>query len=219
MSCAQFQHRGFFPTHPVDFLTPAGCSTFNSILTDMGSNPLDSTLHFSPPTQLQMPISRPGHQLCFSPTSSRSEIPTTPSLCLITLLERLTEVKGEFDLLDDQCIMKGCNSGTARWTKCPGQGVVKGYQALSRLSTLPKSPCAHQPRSSLSPGFYGAVCSVAQLCLTLCSPMDCSPPGSSVQRILQAKMLEWGAMSSSRGSSQSKGQTLISCIGRWVLYH
>ena len=66
----------------------------------------------------------------------------------------------------------------------PRAGVVKGYQALSRLSTLPKSPRVHQPRSSLSPGFYGAVCSVAQLCLTLCSPMDCSPPGSSVQRIL-----------------------------------
>ena len=130
-----------FPTHLVDFLTPAGCPTFSSILTDMGSVPLDSTLNFSPPTQLQMPISRPGHQLCFSPTSSRSEIPTTRSLCLITLLEWLTEVEGEFDPLDDQCVMKGCNSGKARWTKCPGWGVVKEYTKPSPGSAL--SPNLH----------------------------------------------------------------------------
>ena len=41
------------------------------------------------------------------------------------------------------------------------------------------------------------VCSVAQLCLTLCNPMDCSPPGSSVHRIFQAKILEWVAISHS----------------------
>ena len=35
---------------------------------------------------------------------------------------------------------------------------------------------------------------VAQLCLTLCDPMDCSPPGSSVQGIFQARVLEWGAI-------------------------
>ena len=42
---------------------------------------------------------------------------------------------------------------------------------------------------------------VAQLCLTLCSPMDCSPPGSSVHGILQARILEWVAIPFSRGSS------------------
>ena len=36
---------------------------------------------------------------------------------------------------------------------------------------------------------------VAQLCPTLCDPMDCSPPGSSVHGIFQAKVLEWGAIS------------------------
>ena len=40
-----------------------------------------------------------------------------------------------------------------------------------------------------------------QLCPTLCDPMDCSPPGSSVHGILQARILEWVAMPSSRGSS------------------
>ena len=42
---------------------------------------------------------------------------------------------------------------------------------------------------------------VVQLCLTLCDPMDCSLPGSSVHGILQARILEWLAISYSRGSS------------------
>ena len=40
-----------------------------------------------------------------------------------------------------------------------------------------------------------------QSCLTLCDPMDCSPPGSSVHGILQARILPWVAMPSSRASS------------------
>ena len=44
-------------------------------------------------------------------------------------------------------------------------------------------------------------CLFAQSCPTLCSSMDCSPPGSSVHGILQARILEWVAISSSRGSS------------------
>ena len=36
---------------------------------------------------------------------------------------------------------------------------------------------------------------VAQLCLTLCDPMDCSPPGSSIDGIFQARVLEWGTIS------------------------
>ena len=46
-----------------------------------------------------------------------------------------------------------------------------------------------------------------QSCLTLCDPMDSSPPGSSVHRILQARILEWVAISFSRGSSQPRDQT------------
>ena len=62
-------------------------------------------------------------------------------------------------------------------------------------------------------------CLVTKSCPTLCDPMDCSPPGSSVHGILQARILEWVAISFSRGSSQAGDQTRISCIGRWVLYH
>ena len=47
-----------------------------------------------------------------------------------------------------------------------------------------------------------------QSCLTLCDPMDCSPPGSSVHGILQARLLEWVAISSSRGSSQPGTETV-----------
>ena len=48
-----------------------------------------------------------------------------------------------------------------------------------------------------------------QSCLTLCDPMDCSLPGSSVQEIFQARILEWVAISSSRGSSQPRDQTVF----------
>ena len=61
-----------------------------------------------------------------------------------------------------------------------------------------------------------------QLCLTLCDPMDHILPGSSVQGILQARILKWVAISFSMGSSGPRDQTricLVSCIGRWVLYH
>ena len=53
-------------------------------------------------------------------------------------------------------------------------------------------------------------------------PMDCSPPGFSVHRISQARILEWVAISYSRGPSQPRDWTHVSCIfctGRWILYH
>ena len=61
-----------------------------------------------------------------------------------------------------------------------------------------------------------------QLCLTLCDPMDCSPPNSSVHGILQARNLECVAMPSSRKSSRPRDPTCgssVFCIGRRVLYH
>ena len=49
-------------------------------------------------------------------------------------------------------------------------------------------------------------------CLTLCDPMDCSPPGSWIHGILQARILEWVAIPFSRGSSRPRDQTRVSCI-------
>ena len=69
---------------------------------------------------------------------------------------------------------------------------------------------------------YACECSVARSCPTLCDPMDYNLPGSSVHGILQARILEWVAVSSSTGSSQPKDWTrvsCISCIGRRILYH
>ena len=49
-------------------------------------------------------------------------------------------------------------------------------------------------------------------CVQLCDPMDCSLPGSSVHGILQARILEWVAISFSRGSSRPRDQTWVSSI-------
>ena len=53
---------------------------------------------------------------------------------------------------------------------------------------------------------------VAQMCLTLCDPVDCRPPGSPVRGISQARILEWVAISFSRGSSRPRDQTRVSLI-------
>ena len=62
-----------------------------------------------------------------------------------------------------------------------------------------------------------------QLCPSLCDPMDCSSPGSSVYGILQARILEWVVMPSFRGSSQPRDWTRTSCGWllhcRWILYY
>ena len=64
-------------------------------------------------------------------------------------------------------------------------------------------------------------CLVTQSYLTLCHPIHCSPPGFSVHGILQARTLEWVAISSSRESSQPRDWTHVSCVSfidRQVLY-
>ena len=77
--------------------------------------------------------------------------------------------------------------------------------------------------SSMASKFLlGATESTAQSCPTLCNPMDCSPPGSSVRGILQATILEQGSISSSGRSSQPRDRThvsCISCIARQIFYH
>ena len=65
------------------------------------------------------------------------------------------------------------------------------------------------------------VCVLSHVWL-FCDPMDCNPPGSSVHGILLARILEWVAISSFRGTSPPRNPTsisYISCIDSWVLYH
>ena len=65
-----------------------------------------------------------------------------------------------------------------------------------------------------------AVCVlVTQSCPTLCDPMDCSLPGSSVHRIFQARLLEWVAISSSRGIFLTQGSNPDLQHYRQILYH
>ena len=63
-----------------------------------------------------------------------------------------------------------------------------------------------------TPALPQPACLVTQSCLGLCNPMDCSLPGSSVNGILQARILEWVATSSSRGSSWPRDRTPVSYI-------
>ena len=103
----------------------------------------------------------------------------------------------------------------------PHPGIQPGYPALQADSLLSEPPGG----SKLAALHTAPACLHAKLlqsCLSLCDPMDHSPPGSSVHGILQARTLEWVAISSSRGSSQPRFQThvsYVSCIGRWILYH
>ena len=67
------------------------------------------------------------------------------------------------------------------------------------------------------PSIWGVL--VSQSCLILCDPMDCSPPGSSVHGILQAKIVEWVAIPFSRVSSQPRNRTQVSNIAASLFYH
>ena len=62
-------------------------------------------------------------------------------------------------------------------------------------------------------------CLVTKLCPTFWDPMECSPTGSSVYGISQARILEWVAIFFSRGSSQPRDQTHISYTGKRILQH
>ena len=101
---------------------------------------------------------------------------------------------------------------------------VSEYQARLQGSDIKSSPglplCSREPETQPASSLCVRAKSL-QSCPTLCNPIDCSLPGSSVHGILQARILEWVAMPSSRGSSQPRDRThisYISCIGRQILY-
>ena len=70
---------------------------------------------------------------------------------------------------------------------------------------------SHWPCSRYHSALEHCVCLVDPSCLTLCDPLDYSPPGSSVQRILQARILEWVAIPFFRESSWPRDRTQVSC--------
>ena len=80
----------------------------------------------------------------------------------------------------------------------------------------------HMVAEFLGPGLLSLLCIHAyslSSCPTLCDPMNYSLPGSSVHGILQARILEWVAMTSSKRSSQPRDRTRVSCIGSLVLFY
>ena len=85
------------------------------------------------------------------------------------------------------------------------------YKAGRKPSSFTSS--AFCPKSQKLDSFviYSSL-KVAQSCPTLCNPVDCSPPGSSVHGVLQARILEWVAISFSRGSSRPRDRTQVSHI-------
>ena len=96
----------------------------------------------------------------------------------------------------------------------PGSGgscrkaIVLCIKAPGALGTLIHLPCRWRSQSVSRSGMSD-----------LCDYMDYSPASSSVYGILQARILEWVAIPFSRGSSQPRDQTWVSCIGRQILYH
>ena len=88
----------------------------------------------------------------------------------------------------------------------PGKTVTLTFHMRNQTPGI--GPCLQ----ILSNSGKGSVSEVTQLCPTLCDPVDSSPPGSSVHGILQARILEWVAISFSRGSSQPRDQTQVSRI-------
>ena len=80
----------------------------------------------------------------------------------------------------------------------------------------------HSLSLSISLSFPVCTCSFAKSCLTLCNSMDCSHLVPSVCGIFQARILEWVALSYSKGSSWPMYWTYVShssCTGRWIIYH
>ena len=142
---------------------------------------------------------------------------------------------------EDFCVVTKLSLFTTEW---PSSGspwwweAARSTRGAPSMGSLSSSTSAHQtPVISLC-CFLSPCCVLAwssfqvvhvfvrarslQLYPTLCDPMDRSPPGSSVHGILQARILEWVAMPSPRGSSQPRDRTqvfYVSCIDRQVLYH
>ena len=111
--------------------------------------------------------------------------------------------------------MLGALDAENKGKQAPGTGSQTAHNKLRPTSALKTNNEDIQ-----GPGRKCCVC--AQSCLTLCNPMDCSPPGTCTHGVSQARTLEEVAISSSRASSRPRDWTWVSwvsCTGRWILYH
>lgn len=103
-----------------------------------------------PCPQLQTPFARPACHLYFWPTGYKSEVPMSPTSGSIHFLERIPELGETFYLPYHKFMIKGSNSGTARWKTRTGQAWERA-SVPPPGATLHAPSCVHQPRSSLKP--------------------------------------------------------------------
>ena len=133
-----------------------------------------------------------------------------------------TLVQGTFSWGNVNTCSPGCCLDDEADVKLLLQTLAHDRKVHSLSSYIPKHPCnillgekkdpEAKPRAACFLLGRAVLCVVAQSCLTLCNTEDCSPPGSSVHGILQARILEWVAMPSSRGSSQPRDRAQVSRI-------
>ena len=111
-------------------------------------------------------------------------------------------------MLGDHCNLARGETCISSYIHIPWDFSVSSVQLFMVSDSLWPHGLQHARLPCLSP--TPRACSNS--CQTLCNPMNCSPPGSSVHGILQARILKWVIIPSSRGSSQLGDQTCVSCI-------
>ena len=178
-----------FIHHSLYFLKMAAI-TPQARLESFLSHPLSGSLMY--PIQLctQRVLGTCPLTVCFSP-QELSEVQMTEVLCA-----------------DDRLLVE--MSGVC-FPDTPAADPRAGRQVLTKTSCPPFPRKADLSFLSAGP-LCPVLCLVTQSYPTLCDPVDCSPPGSSVMGILQAGIVEWVTMLFSRGSSQPRDQTQVSCI-------
>ena len=118
-------------------------------------------------------------------------------------IPRMGGATGDLGVVETECLCfepgSKCQTRLGNWTT---------VWIASEASSLTWPICF--PPYSIP--IWNLACLVTQSCPTLWDPLDCSPPGASVHGILHARILEWVAISFSRGSSWPRDQTQVSCI-------
>ena len=125
------------------------------------------------------------------------------ALCMLTCFSRVQLFLTQWTVAHSEPLSSGF-SRQKYWTglPCPPPGDLPNLGIKPTSLTSPALAGGLSTTSATWEAYAPCVCAkLLQLCLTLCSPMDTSPPGSSVHRILQARILEWVVISYSRGSS------------------
>ena len=117
-------------------------------------------------------------------------------------------VEQGFTLLQELCVDARLHETVS---SCHTPALCLGFLQRASGEGVTTSPPCQGSLPSCAVGMCMCVL-LAQWCPTLCDPMDCSPPGSSVHEISQARILEWAAIPFSRGSSRPRDQTQVSWI-------